>query len=185
MGLWELDKKLFLLINGLGGSWLDYLFGWTTFLGTAFLFYLVFIFMLIWDPEKIARKFLMVLAAGTCGSLLASLLKSIISRPRPYDVFYQDIAQGRVVVNSIFSTVVSNSFPSGHAALVFATVVALNIVYKNRLLFLYPLAAVVAVSRIYVGAHFPSDVMGGALLGVIASLLFITIIRKYLPIGRD
>ena len=116
----------------------------------------------------------------TTNIFFPALLKSIISRPRPYEIFYQDIAQGKAVVNSIFSTVVSNSFPSGHAALVFATVVALNVVYKNRLLFLYPLAAVVALSRIYVGAHFPSDVIAGVFVGSFTSLFVVACLKKYI-----
>jgi len=176
----EWDRKIFLLINGLAESRWDYLFGWSTFLGTYFLFLLVLIFMLIWDQHKVFKKFLVVLIVGTSGGLAASLFKSLIKHPRPYTFFYDDIAAGKVVMHNLFNTYVSNSFPSGHAALAFATVVALNTVYKGKLPFLYLFAVLIAVSRIYVGAHFPSDVLGGALVGTFAALA----VTKLQPIQK-
>lgn len=165
------DGNIFLWINGYAGSWLDYIFAWTTILGTPLLFVLVLIFMLIWDQDRVLKKFLIVLIGGAAGGLTGSLLKVLIGRERPYSIFYEDIARGKVIVNTFFNTFFSNSFPSGHAALVFATVVALNMVYKNKLLFLYPLAGIVALSRVYVGAHFPSDIAAGAFVGALISFL--------------
>ena len=62
----------------------------------------------------------------------------------------------------------------------FAVVVALNLVYKNKLLFLYPAALILAFTRVYVGAHFPSDVVGGAIIGGFGSYLTLRILRNYL-----
>ena len=175
------DGKIFLWINGYTGSWLDYVFAWTTLLGTPLLFILVLIFMLIWDQDRVLKKFFIILAGGAAGGLTGSLLKMLIGRERPYSIFYEDIAQGKVIVNTFFDTYFLNSFPSGHAALVFATVVALNMVYKNKLLFLYPLAGLVAFSRVYVGAHFPSDIAAGAFVGALVCLLSVrSLLKRYL-----
>ena len=172
----EQDSKLFLLINHWSGSWLDYVFGWTTFLGTPILFAFVLVFMLIWDPKGALKKFAIVLLAGAGGGILASSLKLLVHRQRPFNYFYDDVAKGKVVVNTLFNAYVSNSFPSSHTALAFAIIVALNYVYKNKLVFLYPLAFIVGVSRIYVGAHFPSDVLAGALAGCLGSLFVVRIL---------
>jgi undecaprenyl-diphosphatase len=58
------------------------------------------------------------------------------------------------------------SFPSGHAASAVAAAVTLARLWPNGRLVLWLLAVLVAVSRIYVGVHYPLDVLGGAVLGL-------------------
>jgi len=166
----ELDKKIFLLINGLGHSGWDYLLAWPTLFGTFLLYPFVLIFMFIWGGRNILKKFVLVLFAGLVGGLFfPSILKEIISRPRPFNAFYDEIAQGTVVVNTFFQVYTSNSFPSGHSALVFSVAASLNYLYGNKLWILYLFAGLVGLTRIYVGAHFPSDVIAGALVGIIGA----------------
>jgi undecaprenyl-diphosphatase len=57
------------------------------------------------------------------------------------------------------------SFPSGHATTAFATAVVLAAWYPRQAVGFVGLAALVGLSRILLGAHFPSDVLAGALLG--------------------
>jgi undecaprenyl-diphosphatase len=63
------------------------------------------------------------------------------------------------------ATYVYASFPSGHAATAFATAVVLAFVYPRQTGVFLGLAVLVGLSRILLGAHFPSDVLAGALLG--------------------
>jgi undecaprenyl-diphosphatase len=163
--LMDADARLFLWINGLSGSWLDYFFGWTTFLATPALFLIVFLMMIIWDDKREPGKFLAVLLVSLGGILMSLLAKLLVERSRPYDYFYDAIARGEVVMNNIFSTVVSNSFPSSHSALAFAVATALVGVYGRRLWFVYLVAGWLSLTRVYVGAHFPSDVLAGAIIG--------------------
>jgi len=62
------------------------------------------------------------------------------------------------------------AFPSGHAATSFAGATVLSFAFPKLAPYLYVLAAAVAFSRVYVGVHYPLDIVGGALLGVVVAL---------------
>lgn len=85
-------------------------------------------------------------------------LKEIVNRPRPY-VTYPDI--------TAYETETSMSFPSGHTSLAFATATALSLKYPKWYIIAptYLWACSVGYSRLNLGVHYPSDVLGGALLG--------------------
>jgi undecaprenyl-diphosphatase len=106
--------------------------------------------------------------AGLVGTLLYKWLKGKTLRPRPYQV-RQDIRLTGTPLDKF-------SFPSGHTlhAVVF-TVVALS--YYPQLSFvLVPFTLMVALSRVVLGLHYPSDVLAGALIGsLIGSLSFLLI----------
>jgi undecaprenyl-diphosphatase len=175
----DFDQKLFLAVNGLSGSGLDYIFAWPTFLGLgAVTLFLIFIFMLIWDKGAMSRKFVAVILSLLSLGAVAQILKEIVRRPRPFAFFYPEMAQGKVSVNCIFEMGVASSWPSGHAATVFAAAILLNYFYHQKLLFLYPLAVLVAFSRVYTGVHFPSDAASGALLGIVWGFLSIGVVQK-------
>jgi undecaprenyl-diphosphatase len=63
------------------------------------------------------------------------------------------------------------SLPSGHSTTAFAAAVALGALFPRARIFLWGYAIVIALSRVIVGAHFPSDVLAGAIAGALGALL--------------
>jgi undecaprenyl-diphosphatase len=96
--------------------------------------------------------------------LVEGPLKAIFRRRRPFH---------KVVEVVVIGTKPSNwSFPSGHAATAFAGAHLLAREVPSLRWFLYGIAAVVAGSRVYLGVHYPSDVVIGSTVGVLLSRFF-------------
>jgi undecaprenyl-diphosphatase len=91
------------------------------------------------------------------------MLKAMFGRPRPYEVLSG--------LQLIIPPPTSSSFPSTHAALGIAGAIAGTRLFPRAGWTLWPLGILVGVSRIYVGVHWPSDVVAGALMGAACAWL--------------
>lgn len=108
------------------------------------------------------RRLGFVVAAALLVDLLLCnvLIKPLVARTRPYDV--------NTLVELIVSKPVDYSFPSGHTAAAFAAVSAMFFV-KNRLWIPAGiLAVVIAFSRMYLYVHYPTDILGGIVVGIVS-----------------
>lgn len=101
--------------------------------------------------------------------LISLLLKTTVDRQRPYETLAE--------ADPLLRATVGNSFPSGHAATSFAGALILAYFFPRALPWLLVLAGLVAASRVYVGVHYPLDVLGGAALGALVAFAILGALR--------
>lgn len=168
------DEKIFLYLNNLGCPNFDKFW---LFMTNEYYWIPVYIliFLIILEKFGFKKAILLGLTVGimiACTDNIASLFKNWIQRPRPCR---------NPELDGLFRLVIENCrgtycFFSAHAASTFAMAIFLSkLFYKNHkyapyLLFLW--AILVSYSRIYVGVHFPLDVITGALFGLLIGWLF-------------
>lgn len=123
------------------------------------------------DPRRgrvAARE--MIPALLVTNTLVERVIKKYFRRRRPFITLVQAMVVGRKPG--------SWSFPSGHSATSFACASALGARYPRRRPILYGLASLVAFSRVYLGHHYPSDVLSGATIGEGLSRLVVWAVRR-------
>ena len=144
---------------------LNDVFVWLSKIGTYGLVWLVIGLVLAVVWRRAAPFALVVLAvAGADG--IATLLKLAIGENRPSDK------------GSLLTIPHSHSFPSGHSATAFAAATVLGWLVPRAAPAFFTLALAIGYSRIYVGVHWPLDVVVGALTGVVTALLLLAVARR-------
>lgn len=128
----------------------------------------VFVLLALWGwwrrrPEPVRLGLLAAVAVGVSG-IAAQVVKHLLGRPRPRMHLDPSVLIGPTW-DSDFS-----SFPSGHAATSFALAAVLAGRWPKLAWLFYGLAAAVCLGRVAGNSHYPSDVLGGALLGLMAGL---------------
>jgi undecaprenyl-diphosphatase len=97
---------------------------------------------------------------------LASAVKALVGEKRPTEP------------DALITIPHSHSFPSGHTATATAAAVVLSALEPRLAPLVVVLAAAIAYSRVYVGVHFPLDLVGGAAIGAVTALLLLAVARR-------
>jgi len=134
----------------------------------TFIFWFGFIIYLIIKKEK---KLALLMTAGIiAGAMVTFPIKYFFERERPYE----QINSTRLIAPTEFDP----SFPSGHTEMSFLAATIASKFHPEYRKYLYAFSIIVALSRIYVGVHFPLDTIGGVIIGILAGRIMLMIAMR-------
>jgi len=168
MSLVKLDETLFFWVNdNFSTPAMDGLMSLFTIAGDASVWIGFGILFIVMQDKKNARRMILtfLISMAVAGAAL-HLVKYTAQRDRPLERFKHEIAAKQLVVHTPLNKLKSRSFPSGHSQAAFSAATFFALYYGRFRLLLYVGALLVAISRVYLGTHFPADILVGSLLGV-------------------
>lgn len=158
----RLDGQLLVAIQSLHLTWLDPAVSLFTRLGDAGLLWIALsLAMLLWKPTRKAGA--LALGAMALGLLVTNItIKPLISRSRPWLDW---------PIVPLVTEKDPNSFPSGHTCAAFAAgmIWLRTLPWKWGRIAAAALAVCMGLSRLYVGVHYPTDVLAGAVIGALCA----------------
>ncbi len=168
------DTKLFQVINGFAGysKFLDIV---GVFFASYIPYLLVFgtLLIIFWTDKHWKQRaydfFLVTFSALIARGILTPIIRFIYVRPRPFLAFPD--------ITVLIPKTVEASFPSGHATFFFALAIALYFTHRRWSYYCLAGAILMSAARIFVGVHYPLDILGGALVGGVS----VWIARYILP----
>lgn len=168
----NIDLYFFSFINGLAGRW-----PWLDWAGIflAKYFEYVLLFCLVLFLAKDFKKYWRMVAEAFIAAIfvrfvLAEIIRRIWFRPRPF------------VDNHVNLLIPHNaneaSFPSGHASFYFALSTIIYTYNKKAGILFYIASFLISFARIFVGIHWPSDILAGAVIGTAMGLILNKLFKK-------
>ena len=176
----QLDTQAFLWLNSLHLDFLDSIMLWITGRNSWIPLYIVLIGSIIWTQRKksVGMLSMIIFSVIISDQVCSSILKPTIHRLRPcHEPTIQNF------VHLVGNCGGQFGFCSSHAANTFALITCLVLLFGKQfkgLKYLYIWAIIVSYSRIYVGVHYPLDVLSGAGIGILASFFSHKIYHYYL-----
>lgn len=180
----ELDRQLLLWLNGSESLYLDALVHILTTAATWIPLYLALFYVVVKNSDTVTQILLVLVCAGLC-ALIAGAVDDLIVKPT--------IARWRPTHDPVIGTLVdtvngyrggSYGFFSAHASNTFSIAIFFSLLIRSRLLTvaLVLWSLVNCWTRLYLGVHFPGDILcgllWGALTGIVVYLLYVRVYRR-------
>ena len=168
-------KNFFIKITEIGNSLWFFLFSFLAYIASTLL-------AKVYNTNKIKINeikcsslfiFLSLLISG----IITQIVKHIIGRPRPN----QSMIDGSYNFNFFNLDSSFHSFPSGHTSTIFIIVLTLSLLTPRIKYFYYFFGLLVALSRVVVGAHYFTDIIGGIIIALMSFKISVALFQKYKP----
>ena len=169
----SLDTQALYLFSDLAGQ-SPFLDGIIVFLASYLAYILIVLFLaLLFFSQYSRREKFEILLVTALSTLIArfgitEFIRLFYHRPRPFSV----LPVHQLLTDSAWS------FPSGHATFFFAMATAVYLYHKKWGIGFFIAAILIAVGRVAAGVHYPSDIIGGALIGIIVAYATFHIVRR-------
>lgn len=165
-----MQKEILLFFLSLSNPILDTIANLSSFFGEQAIL-IILLGWILYTGDK--KKGYAIAGPILFSALLMSVLKAIVRAPRPFQVL-EEIDGKRL------STATGYSFPSGHTTISSSMYSAIAVAYKKKKISIICaiLIVLVALSRMYLGVHWPIDVFGGLVIGVTLSIILYPIFYK-------
>ncbi|HXV58876.1 MAG TPA: phosphatase PAP2 family protein [Gaiellaceae bacterium] len=171
----DLDRDVFVWIVEHRLAPLDWVFVLLSAAGTAALLWIALApLVALWARKPVLSTTLLTMATVWTADVIAVGLKYAFDRERPHQALEE--------AEPLLRWDAGSSFPSGHAATSVAGAIILTHLAGGRGGWaLWPLAAAVAFSRVYIGVHYPLDVLAGAAIGAAVGVGAVLLLRRLRP----
>ena len=187
MNLSEINIELFRMFNDLGKE-VMFLNPIMIFFAKYMKYFLLFGIIMYWFTRKRENRIMIIssMFAFVVAEVFGAIAGAIHSNNQPFAELSN--------VNQLIGHVIDNSFPSDHAIEFFSICITFLLFKKNLRYVWLAIAILVSISRVWVGVHYPADILVGAILGIIGAALCywiipqLNVIKKLLDIyeqGED
>ena len=190
--LLHIDTEILLAINGWHAPWADTLMWIISAKATWIPLYLLLIGLLVWryrQPAMTSVKWLqrvpacvvmivvIGLAVGAADFIASGILKELVARPRPTRV--PELEGVLHLVNGYKSG--RYGFVSSHAANTMAVALLFSLIWRNKIATVGLMLWVAAncYSRMYLGVHYPTDILGGLMVGALVAVVVYAMLVRY------
>jgi undecaprenyl-diphosphatase len=170
----QFDEWLFYAINhGWANPIFDKMMPFITQVDSWLLLYLLGFYILLFRAGRAGRvaAVALILTIVASDQINSSFIKELVGRIRPCHVLDD--------VRLLVPCGGGKSFPSSHAVNNFAAAVVLFSFFRREAFILFFVASLMALSRVYVGVHYPLDIIAGATFGTIIALIVTYIVRYF------
>jgi undecaprenyl-diphosphatase len=170
---YSIDLAIFYLLNhSISTGFLDKFFSIITNVNNWYISYLILLSILFFKGGRIGKIAVLgiIILITVTDQIGYRLLKEFFERARPCNALSDVLAP--------LGCTGSYSFPSNHAINNFAAAAFFSMLFPKYKIVLFVTAFLVAISRVYLGLHYPSDIIAGAAIGMIFGYIFARAVLK-------